>query len=101
MTLGEIYSWIWYHTEFWIAKKINRRPFTYIMRDFIFGNPKPAAGMIATWYAGMFALLYWHPFVAGALLLLSSFVLGHVVWGSKWTKGEQEYPAYNPNGNGQ
>lgn len=92
--LSKLYAWVWFHTEFWMANKLDRRPFTFIMRDWIFLHPGLAAFVIVLWFAGCFALAAWYIWIALILGILSSFVLAHVVWGSPWLKGQQEQPTY-------
>ncbi len=94
--LGEIYSWFWYHTEIWIADKLKRRPYTYIMRDWIFTHGNAAAALALAWIAGMITLSVWHGTAATISSIVSGLILGHLVWGSRWIQDEQEYPPYNP-----
>ena len=91
--LGEFYQWFWFTTECWLSPA-DRRPYTFIMMDYIFLHPWPAWSMIAGWYAGMAVLLFFCPPAAATLIGLSAFVLAHVVWGGPWLEGRQECPEY-------
>lgn len=91
---SRFYEWLWFHTEFWIASKVARRPFTFIMRDWIYPNLGSFIVIIISWYIGVTIIALVSPFVALLLGILSSLLLAHLVWGSKWIKDEQEYPDY-------
>jgi len=91
--IGEFYQWLWFHSEFMLTP-VDRRPFTFIARDWIFLYPIQAMPLITIWYASMFILLFQYPLFAGISLAVSSFVLGHIVFGSKWIEGQQENPEY-------
>jgi hypothetical protein len=93
LTIGELYQWFWFHTEFWLTP-VNRRPYTFIMRDWIFTHLHAFYAIVLIWIAGMLALTNWHPYPAAILLLLSGFLIAHLVWGSRWIEGQQEIPAY-------
>ena len=58
--LTKAYEWVWFHTELWIASRVKRRPFTFIMRDWIYTHMKAFIAMTCGWYAGVFALAHWH-----------------------------------------
>lgn len=91
--LGRFYQWLWFRVEF-SPTPLDRRPLTFIMRDWIFPHASLFALMVATWYTGMMVLEKWYPFWAGGCLIFSSLLIAHLVWGSKWIEGEQEYPVY-------
>ncbi len=94
--LTNAYSWFWYHTEFWLKPK-DRRPFTFIMRDFY--HQYPFLVLLLTG-AGFYALgnWGWHLSVAIYFVILgvvfAGIVLGHLFWGRPYVKGEQETPEY-------
>ena len=87
-----LYAWFWYHTEFWIKDKEARRPYTYIMRDWIFPHKNYFWAISAVWFAGMIALSIWHGTTASILGIFTAMLWAHLIWGSKWTQGEQEWP---------
>ncbi len=91
--LGRFYQWFWFKTEFWLTP-LDRRPYTFIMRDWMFTHGGMAASLIVTWYILVVALHFWHSTTSLVLGILSAFVLAHLVWGSKWIESEQESPAY-------
>ena len=93
--LGNFYCWFWYHTEFWLTK-CDRRPYTFIMRDWIYRNLNLAVALIALFYSGMITLSVWHGTASTITTSIGSFVLAHLIWGTKWIEGEQETPEYNP-----
>lgn len=95
----DLYAWFWFHTEIWLNPP-DRRPYTLIMKDWIFPHLPYFITIICAWYAGMtvwviFSILNVWMGGAVAALLISSFSgwLGaHLVWGRKWIPGEQEDP---------
>lgn len=91
--IGRFYLWFWFHTEFWLTK-IDRRPYTFIMRDWIYTHLNFALVLIAVFYAGMVTLSCWHGTAATITVALGSLLLAHLVWGSTWIEGQQEYPPY-------
>jgi len=91
--LGKFYQWLWYTFEFWLTP-VNRRPLTFIMRDWIFTHGALTASLVVIWIAILFAVCFTQPFVALVLAILSFFLLAHLVWGSKWIEGQQENPQY-------
>jgi len=91
--LGNLYNKIWFYTEFWLTP-VDRRPFTFCMRDFIFGHPAWAWPMIIAWYISMGFLVYYYVWAGWAITIASTAVLFHVIWGSKWIEGQQEFPEY-------
>jgi hypothetical protein len=94
--LGKIYAWFWYHTEFWIANKLHRRPYTFIFRDWIYTHVHLFACLLIAWIVGFFVLNLYHPALTFVLTVLLSMLLAHLVWGSDWIQNQQEYPTYNP-----
>jgi hypothetical protein len=91
--IGRFYLWFWFHTEFWLTP-LDRRPYTFIWRDWIYPHAGSFAIMVVFWYAGTFALLAFYRWIAAILLLLSSALIAHLVWGSQWIEGQQEVPTY-------
>lgn len=92
-TLFSLHAWFWFHTEFWL-QPIDRRPFTYIMRDWIYSHMKTFLVILVAWYAGLLVWLHWNPYPPAILIGLSSWLGGHLVWGGKWIQGQQEWPPY-------
>ena len=88
-----LYAWFWFHTEFWLAP-LERRPYTFILRDWIYPHLKIFLGIIGGWYAGLFFLAYRQSYLALVLGILSSLLVAHLVWGSSWKRNEQEWPPY-------
>jgi hypothetical protein len=93
-----LYGWFWYHTEFWLSKP-DRRPYTYIMRDFY--HQWPLITLIAVSTIAYAAGRWWIPLTAGwfwvILLSLSvGILLGHLFWGGDYIEGQQEDPPYDP-----
>ena len=91
--LTNLYSWFWFHTEFWLTP-IDRRPYTFIWRDWIYRHMAAFVVMVVVWYAGVITLSVWHGTIATMLSTLSSLVLAHLVWGSKWIEEQQEQPHF-------
>ena len=49
-----LYAWIWFHMEALSYKDPEaRRPFTFIMRDWIYPHMKAFLVLMGVWYAGM------------------------------------------------
>lgn len=90
----DFYAWFWFHTEFWTKDPEARRPYTFMMRDWIYPHMKAFAFILCAWYAGMLAWLYWSPYLPAILIGLSSWVSAHLVWGGKWIENQQEWPPY-------
>ncbi len=91
--LGNLYQKIWFYTEFWLTP-IDRRPWTFIMRDWIYTHLNLAIGSIATWFLGMIILSIWHGTLATILSIFTGLLTAHLVWGSKYIEQEQEFPTY-------
>ena len=91
--LGKFYLWFWFHTEFW-AMPIDRRPYTFIMRDWIYTHVTSTLALVDLFYAGLVTLSCWHGTASTITIALGSFLLAHLVWGTKWIEGQQEYPPY-------
>jgi hypothetical protein len=91
--LQKVYWWLWYHFEWWLTP-VDRRPFTFAMRDFFNLHPMQAWTYTGLWFVGMGFLLWYNACAGGILIGLSAFILAHVVWGAPWIKGQQEHPQY-------
>ena len=91
--LGNFYQWFWFHTEFWLTP-INRRPYTFIMRDWIYNHLNLAIDLIIAWFIGMIILSIWHGTMATILSIFTGLLTAHLVWGSSWILGQQESPQY-------
>ena len=73
---------------------MNRRPYTFVMRDWIYKHMNWFLTMTFTWFAGMVALSVWHGTTATVLSICTGMLVAHLVWGSAWIEGQQEYPEY-------
>jgi len=91
--LGRVYQWLWFKLEFWWTP-VDRRPLTFIMRDFIYTHIPLFAALVFLFYAGMITLSIWHGTAATIISSLCSLLLAHLVWGSKYIESEQEFPEY-------
>lgn len=96
--LTSAYNWMWYHTEFWIANKLHRRPLTYIMKDWIYPHAIAFLCIVLAWSTALIILSFWHGTTSTVLGILSGLLIAHLCWGSRWLPGEQEYPPYHPDG---
>lgn len=90
---GNLYCRIWFHTEFWLTP-IDKRPFTFILRDLIYSHLLIFAVLTFLFYAGMIILSIWHGTASTIMTSLFSFLLAHLIWGSKYIEHQQEEPAY-------
>lgn len=96
-TYFDIYAYIWFHTEIWIKDKEQRRPYTFIMRDWAYTHQLAFFGITVVWYCIMLVWLYccwiyrWLPIGSGIVIALSSLLWAHVRW-AYWKPGEQEWP---------
>ena len=81
--LGEFYQRFWYATEFWLTP-VNRRPYTFIMRDWLFRHTTSFIVILVVWVAGMFSWNLYHPVPAYIVSSLGWFLLAHLIWGTKW-----------------
>ena len=93
MWLARFYSRFWFATEFWLTP-VNRRPYTFIFRDFMFRHVTITAILIFLFYAGMITLSVWHGTMSTIIMAFGSFLLAHLVWGTSWIEHQQEYPTY-------
>lgn len=89
--LDRVYSWVWFHFEFWVTNKLLRRPFTYWMRDF-WHKYKVWGTLILFIVTGLIVWgcvfsLWFLP-----LLMFHGMLLAHLVWGSEYIPGQQEDP---------
>jgi len=93
--LVNFYNWFWYNVQsLWIKSKKLRRPFTYLMRDFILKHPVWSVVIILIQY-GLLIWLTWWCWIAGVIVMPIYFlVMGHLVWGNPMKLGQQEYPEY-------
>ena len=91
--LGRFYQWFWFHTEFWLTR-VDRRPYTFIMRDWIYTHSGFAAAMVFSWFTGVMALSIWYGTLSTGLSIFSGLLTAHLVWGSQWIEHQQEYPEY-------
>jgi hypothetical protein len=95
----DLYAWFWFHTEFWIKDPGERRPYTFIMRDWIYPHFKWFLMILALWYIGMICWAIFTQSLANELscLIISSlsgWIAAHLIWGSKWIPNEQEEQPY-------
>lgn len=70
-----LYRWLW--------TRIGGRPWTYIIRDFVHGNP---------WLfvlVALFTLLWFLHLRHEILCIMVGFLLGHLFWGTKYRKGQK------------
>lgn len=97
-----LYAWFWFNTEFWIRNREMRRPYTFIMRDWIYPN---MGWFIAICVAYLAGLITWislslinvrivQGLVCLVIAIFSSMLWAHLCWGGGWKKGEQEWPPY-------
>lgn len=94
------YQFFWFHTQaLWIKDPAARRPYTYLMRDWLYPHLFYFIIILLTWYAGLTAWLILSDGLAGRLAslylgVLSGMLVAHLTWGSGWKPGEQEFPPY-------
>jgi len=91
--LGQFYQWFWFHTEFWLTP-VNRRPYTFIMRDWIYNHDVLTTILVFGWFIGMVILSLWYGTVSTILSIFTALLTAHLVWGSRWIEGQQESPTY-------
>ncbi len=96
------YQWWWFHLEWWLPAP-DRRPFTFIIRDWYHNVPLPTiVGLGITFYMiGRYTTQISLSVLLGIVLaLVTGIILGHIYWGKKWREGEQENPQYLGDGQG-
>ena len=91
--LGRFYQWLWFRFEFWLTP-VNRRPLTFIFRDWIYTHTGLFAVLVMIFYAGVVILSIWHGTTSTIITSVVSFILAHLVWGSAYLEGQQEFPTY-------
>jgi len=74
--LGRFYEWFWFHTEFWLTP-VNRRPYTFIMRDWIYTHTGVFVLILFLYFGSLFAWNLYHPVPASITGFLSAFLLAH------------------------
>ncbi len=88
------YNRIWFYTEFWIGDKVNRRPFTFILRDLYHQGPVfVIVGLMLAGHSPLGGLIFTRE---GLVVLGIGLLTAHLFWGKEYIPGEQEQPAYNP-----
>lgn len=95
--ISNLYKWFWFNTQVWIKKPEDRRPYTYLIRDFYHRQP-----LLFILLSGIFFYClgrwWWQVSLAVFLMivvaLLIGVILGHLFWGKKHIEGQQEYPTY-------
>jgi|GEM_PF-5121327 hypothetical protein len=92
---ADFYQRFWFATEFWLTP-VDRRPYTFIFKDWIGNNRVLAVLLIAAWFIGMIILSVWHGTLSTILTIFSALLTAHLVFGAKWIEGQQEFPEYNP-----
>jgi hypothetical protein len=94
--IANFYAWFWYHSEFWIANKLDRRPYTYIMRDWIYTHSNISTIIVFLWFALLIVVCPISPRWLIVTAIFSGLLVAHLVWGSQWIAEQQENPNYNP-----
>lgn len=92
--LQRFYWKFWFYTEFWIANKLHRRPYTFIFRDWIYTHAIAATILTVIWFVGMIVLSFWYGTLSTVLSIVTGILFAHLCFGSKWIEGQQEYPQY-------
>ena len=87
--LGRFYLWFWYHTEFFLTP-LNRRPYTFIMRDWIYTHANISGWLIIGWFCCMVILSHYYGMTATILSIFTALLTAHLIWGSKWIEGEMD-----------
>jgi hypothetical protein len=89
------YEWFWFHTQVWL-KTEDRRPYTYIMKDWIYPHVGWFYLISAVWLAGCLTWVHYQPYPAAIFSILSALLWAHLKWGADWIPGQQEDPEYCP-----
>jgi hypothetical protein len=93
--LEKAYTWFWYHLEsLWIKAKATRRPFTFMMRDFMIQHPTWAAIIVLVELTLLCWLNLWNRWAGFWLGAFYFALFAHLVWGTPMKENEQEYPQY-------
>jgi hypothetical protein len=66
------------------------------MRDWIYRHTTSAGILVLLFYVSMIVLSLSHGTASTITVSLGSFLLAHLIWGTGWIEGQQEYPEYNP-----
>ena len=88
----DLYAWFWFHTEFWITNKEQRRPYTFIMRDWIYPHRNWFIVIQVAWMMLGVWLVVWILPALFPIWVGGGWLSAHLIWGSKWKPGEQEWP---------
>ena len=98
-----LYAKFWFKVQFWL-NPYQRRPFTYMFRDWYHSAPLPTiVGLAITFYMiGRYTTLASIWWLLGIVLALTTgIILGHLFWGRKHIPNQQEYPTYLGGKDGQ
>ena len=85
------YKDFWFYTQFWL-KPLDRRPYTFIFRDFSCGSP-------LLWGAMCFFGGAWlHTYISYTTMIVffAGLLAGHLWWNKDYIPHEQEEPPYCP-----
>jgi hypothetical protein len=74
-----LYAWFWFNTQFWKAP-LDRRPYTFIMRDWIYTHLRLFLVLVGAWYTGVFLWCILCSFEGSSINVLAP------VWGSGWKR---------------
>jgi hypothetical protein len=64
------------------------------MRDWIYTHATGFVAILVVWFGSVFVWNLFHPVLASIVGFFSAFLLAHLVWGSQWIEGQQEFPEY-------
>jgi len=91
----KLYSVLWFYSEFFLPPDY-RRPYTFIMRDFMILHPILAGIVVAGEITGLVFLVRWNLATGLPVWAFYWLVIGHLIWGRNMILGEQEEPPFNP-----
>lgn len=94
--MGNLYEIFWFYTQFYL-KPEDRRPYTYIFRDWYHHAPLPTiVGLAIVFYmigryTTQISIL---TLISIIVALLVGIVGGHLWWGKGYIPNQQETPQY-------
>ena len=90
--IGNLYKWFWFNVQWWLPA-LDRRPFTYIMRDIYHKTPLLGItlGAISLYLLGRYTTQITILVLLGMVVtLFVGILLGHLFWGKKYIPDQQE-----------
>lgn len=94
--MNRLYQIFWFYTQWYLPAK-DRRPYTYMFRDWYHKAPLPTiVGLAIVFYLfGRYTTQISLSMLLGIVLaLFAGIILGHLFFGKRYISRQQEHPQY-------